>query len=287
MLRIFALPPAIAFIPFGDNAPALKQVRAFVRLAFVEACGSQFMNVERCGFAVDDYFGEQLAERGRVHDAVAGGAVGEVEVLKPFGAAEERVPVGRHLVEPGPTSAALDFDALQTRHALARTPDDFGDPLVFDARVEGVAVARLVGPEQKHAPVAHAQVKAVADEYRHRHLFGQKLARPRHRDLSAQRRDGNFAPCHTPDLSRPRARRVHERRRRELAARSHHRLNRPALTLAKTFALDAALEAHAEARRGLRVPAKDFERAYEAVRGAVDAARHALRVDRRIQTRDI
>ena len=41
------------------------------------------MSVQSVRAAVEDDFGEELAERGRVHDAVAGGVVVKVAGVKP------------------------------------------------------------------------------------------------------------------------------------------------------------------------------------------------------------
>src|SRR5947209_818267 len=95
------------------------------KVELVEAVRSKGAHVECGGRAVEDELGEELAERGRVHDAVARRAVGEVEVLKTRRATQKRVLVRRHLVESGPASLPVNQRPPQTRHALVRAADDF------------------------------------------------------------------------------------------------------------------------------------------------------------------
>lgn len=88
--------------PYRDSTS--ENGRFVKEAAFAEALDAERGDVDKAGAAVEDKIGEDAAGGGRVHDAVAAEAVGEVETLKLRDAAEDSMPTTR---PPGATAAAM------------------------------------------------------------------------------------------------------------------------------------------------------------------------------------
>ena len=73
-------------------------------------------DIKQARLPFEDQFGHDAAGRGRVHDAVTAKAVGEVEAADVGRRADDRVMVGRHLVESGPSAARIDLRFGEAGH---------------------------------------------------------------------------------------------------------------------------------------------------------------------------
>ena len=81
-----------------------------------ESLRAERRNIEQARLTFKDQFGDDAAGRGRVHDAVTAEAVGEVEAADVGRRADDRVMVGRHLVESGPSAARIDLRFGEAGH---------------------------------------------------------------------------------------------------------------------------------------------------------------------------
>ena len=145
--------------------------------------GRSGRDVERRGLAVGHDLGEEVAQRGRVHDAVAGGAVHQKEVGAAGRGAEDGVLVGRHLVQPRPAGRRIDRGAAQHRHPPVRhgrhLPRPTPDP----------PSRRTDGPRRP------AWARAAA---RGRRAPGGGSRRPRRSSSASSREAGRMAPWPRP-----------------------------------------------------------------------------------------
>jgi hypothetical protein len=81
----------------------------------------------------------------------------------------------------------------------------------------------LVGPQDQHAPVAHAKMKPVLGEDGHRHFFGQEIEGVRDGRLPAERFDREIQTSFPRHRRRPGPRGVHDLPGGNVAAGGTHR----------------------------------------------------------------
>src|SRR2546421_12705093 len=93
-----------------------KNCSLFKQTPFSESLHAERFGIEEARFAVQDQFGDEASGRGRVHDAVTAEAVGEEEAAQRGCFADDRVMIGRHLVETSPRALRVDFRFRKTRH---------------------------------------------------------------------------------------------------------------------------------------------------------------------------
>src|SRR5437764_554043 len=131
----------------------LQDRRRAVRSSFGEARRPQRLHVERTRLAVHDDLGQQLPERRRVHDAVPGGGVAEVQVVAFRRAAEQRVLVGRHLVQTRPGPGRVHGDSGKRWHPLRGLFPHLLEPVLLDGGRFRVARVARRRPHQADAAV--------------------------------------------------------------------------------------------------------------------------------------
>src|SRR2546428_10431631 len=110
---------------------ASQQLRSFDGLSLRKSGRTKGANIDR-RFSFHDHLGDQLADRWRVHDAVARRSVREEEVVDAGRGSKEHVTIGRHLVEAGPALCAIDRDVRRLGNAFMGQTTDLLQPLLFE-----------------------------------------------------------------------------------------------------------------------------------------------------------
>ena len=169
----------------SSRLPGSKHARRRVRIALGEPRRPERVHVEGRRPAVGDDLGEQLAQRRRVHHAVAGGAVHQEEIRAAGRGAENGVLVGRHLVESRPAGRRIDLGTPQHRHPPVRLSRHLPRPTRDPPR------RRTDGPRRP------ASARAGA---RGRRAPGGGIRRPRRSSSASSREAGRRARWPRPGV---------------------------------------------------------------------------------------
>src|SRR5688572_21666173 len=97
-----------------------------------------------------------------MHDAVPRVPGCENDIRNLGHATHERMPVGRHLVESGDRALAVDPYAGELWNSPASRRFHTLQPSRFERRVVRIIARRHPGSKEEYAPIADAQMEAVA-----------------------------------------------------------------------------------------------------------------------------
>src|SRR5262245_7875019 len=195
------------------------------KLVALEALDRKLGDVDGA-LAVQDEACDHLAYGRRVHEAVPAEAVRALEALEAGHRSQDRVVVGRGLVEARPPGTVLRF--FERRNALHGEREHEIAELEIDVRVEGRRLLFVGLADQDAARLAvHVHAALHVDDH------GKALVDPGQglggEHLTAVRGDGKLEPGPPGGLGREWTSRVHDRAGRDLTLFGEHALHAAAL----------------------------------------------------------
>jgi len=119
------------------------------RAAFGKASQVQKTGVDQVGFPVQDQVRQNLAGRGRVHDAMAAKAVGTEEARDFWDFAEDGVVIRRHFVEASPGTFGIDRKILKYWNTIGGSRQNFLDERRLEISFVAGAFFGVVPGEEK------------------------------------------------------------------------------------------------------------------------------------------
>ena len=200
---------------------------------------------------------------------------------------ENRVLVGRHLVEPRPRRLAIDRHVRERGHSCVRLGRHGAHPGRIDRhrkRRTGHARRR---PQQQHAAVADAEVESVARKDRHRRRGRQDVGGNGGGHLTPQRRHRQIDTTSARQLARPRTGGIDDRRGGDRARAGADRDDAAGRVALESGRLHAPSDRRALTKGPVEITLKNPERADEAVARAIRAADDAVEADGGVETRDV
>src|SRR6266404_6570901 len=122
------------------------------QLALGEALETENAHViHNIGLSPEDQVRDDLACRGRVHNAVSAEAVGQKEAWDLSDRAKNSVVIRTHFIKSGPAAFGIDGKIFEHRHAICRVHEHLLNKGIFEGRIEARSFLVIIPSQKKSA----------------------------------------------------------------------------------------------------------------------------------------